>query len=596
MKTEIVNFIKDLPDDVHSYNLILDDGLYIIIDLDFLGNLLTLHKEVFDKKSNLTQFFQRCLDIQTNTKPVAATKIFNPNKKIFNSTCSPFAIGFKKKILEKNINDGTDISKELIQYFNAAAQYVVSEAHGQWLECFKSYCLRNLIETVRDLPEYKEGKADLSVSIFFGNPDLQDYKTVYENYVNDNVFNKDNYRTEWNGTIYNIADSLSSFSDKKMFWKHKTAPFELNLRILAEEAKSVWQFFELQRRKVLPNPLPIFIDKRELNESVIRLTHEYEKITYSEILKRIFQEPGVDIGSYYLFFFQKGKIVDLDFVPSFEYGIEGMNVRAVFHLGEKVRDKMITDIFQFEKEVANKIFNGQLTSETKNGVWLRYFGDVDYNPKYLTHNTYNQLLRYRMAFYEFVYKSKRQGLTQTMFHDILLQGIIDDLRYHQFESTDGYWVSEYSIKEKLNIWFSLYSYFENDLSKSIDMINKTETLRKRIGDIAKGEGLPPHIENDEEFAFASGQVIYWILLQSESANRTHALLEPFIQKTEAKLLKESIARTFDMYKHKFTLYPTKYEFDKIFGQVMGCDTKANMKTLIPFLLAGYFSDSVFKRS
>jgi len=51
-----------------------------------------------------------------------------------------------------------------------------------------------------------------------------------------------------------------------------------------------------------------------------------------------------------------------------------------------------------------------------------------------------------------------------------------------------------------------------------------------------------------------------------------------------------------MYKYKFTLYPTKYEFDKLFSEVMGYDPDfSNMKGHLPMILAGYFSESIFKK-
>lgn len=596
MKAEIVNFINGLPSDVHTLNLTLEEGLYVFLDLNENADLEKMEKQVFKKKSEYDTFFQRCLDIQTNLKPVSAAKIFNPNKKIFNSSCSPFAISFKKKILEKNLASGTNIKKEMEQYFNGASKYVVEDEHVNLFNPFKKYCLEKLLEIIFELDEFKDAKADDSVNIYLSKASLNDYQQVYEKYVINNVFNKDEYKVESGGVIYNIADSLSSFSDKKMFWKHKTAPFEYNLRIIAEEAKALWQFFEL-RKRVLPNPLPVFIDKRELNERAITLIREDGRIRYAEIIKKLFKECKSDLGSYYLLFFQKGELIDFDYVPSFQYNINNMVIEQVFPISGQ-HPKKIETVFQFEKEVANKIFNNQLVTETKaGGFWLKYFGEIEYNPKYLTHNTYNQLLKYRKAFYDYIYKSQRQAIQSFMFEDIMIHGIIDDLRYHQTEKTEHYSTNDFSIKEKMNIWFSLYNYFQLDNEQNINsMINKTELLKRRISEIAKNEDGQQAIETDEEFAFASGQILYWLLLQSESANRTHAMLEPFLQKTDAKLFKEAICRTFEIYKYKFTLYPNKYEFDRLFGQVMGCETDINIKSMLPFILAGYFTDSVFKKS
>jgi len=71
-----------------------------------------------------------------------------------------------------------------------------------------------------------------------------------------------------------------------------------------------------------------------------------------------------------------------------------------------------------------------------------------------------------------------------------------------------------------------------------------------------------------------------------------------LQKTQCDKLKLAIARAFDTYKHAFKFYKgdvTRYEFDRIMGDVMGYETQANMKGLLPMILAGYFSETIFKK-
>lgn len=618
MKTELVNFVNDLPQAVFSYNLSLSEGLYIFVDLDEEGNLLGLEKQVYTKpkakqkketagkektlfteveiaeeESEMNPFFQRCLEIRSYLQPVSSFKILNPNKKIFNSTCSAFAIGFKKKILLDNMEKNTDIKKEIEQYFKGASLYVSNDNHKRWFNQFKQYCIENLINTIIHLPEYQTMKVDFSINIFLNSPQIVDFKEVYEAYLKNNVFNKEDYQEKIEDEVYNIAESLSGFNDKKLFLRHKTAPFEFNYRLTSAEAKIVWQFFGLQRRKVFPNPLPIFIDKKELNQKVIKLLKEDGTIRYNEIIKKLFEETKQDIGNYYLLFFQKGELIDLDFVPSFQYEITDMEIIEIFPIGGKSAKK-INNIFEFEKEITNPIFNGQLVKETKIGLWLQYFGDIEFNPN-MSDNTYNQVLKYRKAFYDYVYKAKRSAIQSFMFHDIMRKGVLDDIRADEYK--DSKHSKEYAIKQKLNIWFSLYNYFDfNNLTSHNNMANKTQSLLEQTKKIAASD--EEVLQNDEEFAFASGQLIHYLLGQSAAGDRTHALLEPFLQKTEARLFKLAIARAFDTYKHEIPFYKgnTRYAFDRIMSQVMGFEPDTvNMKDLLPFILAGYFSETIFKK-
>lgn len=612
MKDELVNFVKDLPAEVFSYNLNLTEGLYVLVDLDAEGNLIDYEFDEYDKKKEMTPFFAKCLNIQTNVKPVSSAKIFDASKKIFNSTCTAFSIGFNKKNLYKEENGVLHIREEELKssldlYFKSAKKYI--DESSRWDLCFftsfynflkKGFDQFLQIENIEALPKpvqlFLAEKKGLSVNIYFRSLILDESSkvwltnaishTAYQKYVNDKVFNKEKDNLDYNGVTYGISDSLCTFNESKTFLKHKTAPFEFNYRLNREEAKYIWEFFNLVSRKVLINPLPIFIDKKELNREVVRVLHGDSTKKLPEILETLFVQKQEDLGSYYLLFIYKNEIIDLDFVPSFQYKIEGMQIEELFSLGGKIA-KTIHSIFEFEKHIANIIFNKQLCPEKG---WAKYFGDIDYNPKYMTDNTYNQLLSYRKAFYDYIYKSKRQAIQSFMFHDLMVKGILDDLQTHGNASKDRKNNIEFSIKEKLNIWFSLYTYFDSP-SKQVDMVNKTRLIFEKVKQI--GESDAHWLENDEEFAFAVGQLVRYLLIKSESADRSHALLEPFLQKTEARLLKLAIAKTFDTYKHAITLYNGRYSFDRLMSQVMGYEpTTANMKDLLPFILAGYFAENV----
>jgi CRISPR-associated protein Csh1 len=143
----------------------------------------------------------------------------------------------------------------------------------------------------------------------------------------------------------------------------------------------------------------------------------------------------------------------------------------------------------------------------------------------------------------------------------------------------------------------MYNYFANSKTNE-NMVNQTQELFEKLKTIAGSENNAEFIKNDDEFAFAAGQLIRTILNKSKSGERSHALLEPFLQKTECGKLKLAIARAFDTYKHAFKFYKddaNRYEFDKIMSNVMGYETKTNMKDLLPMILAGYFSETIFKK-
>jgi CRISPR-associated protein Csh1 len=626
MIQEIVNFVDTLPGEAFINNIQPKEGLYILLDINEVGNLINVDSEgkILDndigfyskKDEQLSEAVSKSLPLWMNTVPVSNAKIFNPIKKIFGNTCSPFAFSFNKKnwekyknqkLLQKQFEDET-ISKEQISdkfeefmrgemtiYFNIAEQYVDNEKHREWLKIFRNYLRNNIFNLMDNLQEFGKLKSAQGIYFLYKKPTVKDYQEPYQNYLAAKVFNKYEYNKVKLSIkeIYGISDSVSYFNDKKPFLKHTSAPILYNYRVTGKEATRIWQFFNLQKNKQLPNPMPVFVHQPELTQKLIKLhNNEKGKLGYVELIKKLLSKHSENLSNYYLIFFdvraKKSKVADIDFVSNFRYEMNDVKINEVFSLNGHLEAKTkVKNVFDFECKIFNLVFNNQLIPKEN---WRRYFDELDAHR--MSVNTYDQLMRYRKPIYDYVFKSTRQAITSKMFNDIMLKGVLDDIRLDDNRKND------YSIKAKLNIWFSLYEYFDytqfNKLLNAQSMVNKTEKLMSRISTIATNEN--EHLENDDEFAFAVGQIIYFLLSKNDIGNRTHALLEPFLQKTDAILLKREIARCFNMYKHAIKFYAQKREFDKIMSEVMGVEPdEKNMKNLLPSTLAGYFSQSIFSK-
>lgn len=577
----------------------MNDGKFHLHNVDENGYILKNDIGIYTKQTEMTPFLEKCRLIMQASKPVSAAKIFNPNKKIFNITCSPFAVGFTKKILDKNmltIKQQGIMSELTNQYFKKAEEFIVDGQPRIWFESLKNLIILNfwaILETI----EYNKLKDSNAVIFFLKEPTIDDYKIPYQKYLGLNVFNKAEYNTVYNDAIYGISDSLSSFNGKKMFLQHQSASFNYNYRINGEEAQLIWKFYQLQQNKQLPNPLPIFVDKKEanLNSDVVKLFNEEGKTSYSDIILSLLSRQNTNLQNFYLLFVQKGQVIDLDFVPTFKYNLKNKDnydfqIKELFgHEPLNYFDSSKDNVFDFQINVVNYVFNQQLIQKTKAGsLWIKYFDELEIKPDFgLTDSIYNLLNKFRRSWYDFIYKSMHNEITMKMINEMFKDSIIDDLRH------DEEMKKTFQIRKKISLWFGLQQLFDNQF-KQKNMANKTQELQTKLRTLAQTESL--HIENDDEFAFSAGQIIWKLLIQSESANRTHALLEPFLQKTDPVLFKQAIANTFNLYKYKFTMYQYKYEFDKLFSEVMGyTPNNINMKEHLPMLLAGYFSESVFNK-
>lgn len=598
MIREIIKFIDYLEEkspDIFSKNLTLKEGLYVFLERE--GDELVIKEENIlrvgkdTEQNNLYNEFKTLYSVSE----MINNKSLNSNEKIFIEIGSPFAISISgkghKKSLEKKL-------QALEAYFKAVLNYIDKEnkQHIKWFEEFKLFAKKKMFEFLDTVEEGQNPKDTFMFYFFMKEPKIEDYQKFYNKYLETKVFLYDLKKGETHG----ISNVLSGFNVKKIFLKHKSASFEFNYKISGNEAMKLYKFFRLQQKnKILPNPMPIFIDKEEIPLSKQAITfynsNKDKKFGHKEVIENLLTQNEY-LQNFYLIYFQnnlKGsRIVDLDFVPVFKHKLDKpIHIEVIFQTSNNtIHFDEIKTVFDFERIIVRKIFNNQLVQKRKDGSYsLRYFDEIDNNPKYITANIYIQLIRYRKAFYDFIYKSKHQAITDLMFQDIMKSLILDDIRH------DNDYNKTKDIKEKLNIWFNLYNYFKNSKNNE-DMVNKTKELFEKVSKIAKDE--KERMQSDDEFAFASGQLIRTILNKSKTGERTHSLLEPFLQKTNAQQYKLAIARAFETYKHEFMFYKgnKRYEFDKIMSEVMGFEPdEKNLKNQLPLILAGYFAETIFKR-
>lgn len=603
MIQEIVNFVEHLAKispDIFQENLPpLKEGIYVFLEKE--GDELVVKEENIlkvDKDTERNEFYEEFLALATNTEMLNAMKSFNSGPKVYIAIGSPFGIALNGKAYKENSEK--KLLDDAEAYFKAARRFMnpENEQHEKWCSEMEQFVKTKMLDFLASDEENEKAKDQFMFYFFMKEPSLKDYQEIQTKFLSEKLFNKDkfNVKTE-NDELFGISDNLSGFNDKKDFLKHKTAPIELNYRVNGVEAKKLFQFFELQQKnKVLPNPFPLFVDEQELSSEAIKFyKKDNNKFGHKEIVEELINKKQGDLQNYYLIYFnnrEKGsRIIDLDFVSVFRYKVDDVKLEEPFPIGGKFKSLPVTNVFEFQYNVLNKIFNGQLVVKTEKGsLWIKYFDEMKPSD-FATDAIVDLFYMYRKSIYDYVYKSRREVITDTMFQDMMRKSILDDIKHDKQED------KEYRIKEKLNIWFSLYNYFANTIKKE-DMVNKTQQLFEKLKTIVNSENNSDFIQSDDEFAFAAGQLIRTILNKSESGERSHALLEPFLQKTECGKLKLAIARAFDTYKHAFKFYRgdnNRYEFDKIMSDVMGYETKTNMKDLLPIILAGYFSETIFKR-
>lgn len=633
MLTELINFTQNLSDDFKSLGLLPKEGLHIVIQVGenacIKTNADSITYDFYSKKSkkDLSEVLKKCMLLHENAWCVNTNKCYDLPLKAMH-TCSPFCLGFKREHLigGKKFEANMEKKKPQLQerfdtYFSKANELIYEEEEkeqtlfssfsdffqkGSWEVVLndilqqrqaKYELLSSKIETLNNELKGTKDKnikanlkeqldqiqqdllifqplADNDYVLFYLELDLDLYKKVHQRYLGDKLFNTSDFNTEpdADGIIYGTSDFQNGFNSKMPFLLHKTASFDISGRISNIDAQILYEFSKVLPRKTLPNPLPIFIYNDEFKQKVISLYKE-KKIGFRELIGDLYNYHNKDFQNYYLLNWSNTKdgvvFNDFDFVPKFQYELD-LEIQNLFELKEESKKHYpkIKTIFQLEDIVFKNLIENKYHK-------VDYFSDLkkdDYERRDLT---FLSFCKYRKAVYDYVYKSNRNTIGGKEFDEMIFNAIKDDLKNGK----------EYGIKEKLNFWYSLYNEF-NQPNNTLNMASKLKEYQQfvdeLIADTANAETC-----TDEHFAFAAGQVIYYLLKKSKSDDTSFRLMEPYLQKTNCKALQENITEDFKRYKHEIF----SNNFKKVSAFVLSYETEVNMKKLQPQLLSGLFAQN-----
>ncbi len=614
MLQEIISFTKGLVEKSPEYltkGLRPSDGLHVLIALDGNGKLpleedgVTPCKDFFityviDKKSLPQEEWEQISQFEYYSSWFDSNKWLDTTKKIHSTI--PYALWFKKGSVD-DPKKGLPLVDSFPIFFKTALTIgEITEDEKNLIKQIEDFCTDSLLDFLRVNDDYKKIKgrekdnAGDDVKIYFSHIPLENMILAKERYLSKKLFSKDDYNLKIDGEVVGLSGFMNGLSDRKEFLKHKTTAFEVNTRIAEENTAVLYQFEKLLKAKPrkLPNPLPIFIDKNELNNDILNIYDEDGTIGTGEMFRAILnihEAEFSDLGSYLLLNWANTKdglvFRDVDYVANFRLKFNTPLEVKVIIRDDHAQQFVCTTILDFEHIIVQKIFSNTLITKTKEGHFIRkYFEEI--STEYCTATTYQNVLRYRKPFYDFIYKSRSEAISSRSWFDILWSEIREAIRQ------DKDFNKQFVIRELFDILFSLNSFFDSTNSNfgGQSMPSLIPALQDKVREVIHSKGAT-HIETDEEFCFAAGQLMYMIVNANQSGNKSHSLIESYISKSQPEQFKLALANGLARYAHAFEVIANgKGRTESLAAEVFGYATEVNLKEMLPIILAGYFSQSL----
>lgn len=551
-------------------NYIPKDGTYFRLNKDNTMERLTVKRNQTEQ-SELYQWFKEA-DYNSNlidmNKPIDTTKKIHSNNyyTIFIKCDILPRIGSNKdKILTEE-----QLEEAISHYFGIFLEQTKDKKTEKIIETINlqeinleelEYCKKRIKEAMpKIIQEIEDNElADKNYVKIFIEQNIEAYKREGKRYYYPRIFNKNDYNIEINGEIWGLSNNNMGLNSKKPYLELKTTKFKVPYRISLEETFISKKFFEWinnlvdEEGKTISN-IYIPIDFKFTNTKVAESNIEDNTCLYIHKTTN------------------NGKPIIEDF--------------AIINRIEKMKPIKITNYLNLDKIEEQNIEN-RLILEAK-------IDEYYYNNK-LKRNYYNNDIKAKTG----VFSDKQVDIlmtTKQAMLDYFKKGIEIGFRTCLDNMTKQMILEKFMDKEYINVKDIAYAEnFRLNLLRYYQIGGKEE-----MGDRIKNlyETIKEKIEKnelavcqtDEEFYFAAGQVIYYLVNQSEAQNKTQGLVTPFLELSTSIKLKQAIITMFKKYGYKIRLADNRTK--NLIAMVTGYETNSKATDYQDLIISGICSKNM----
>lgn len=518
-----------------------DDDYHFIRELDYYSKLLEMNKPIDPKKI-----------IHTNNYLAIAVK----KEKILSKELSKDIIKNYYHFLKNPIckYEKKPKSKEL--YIKVEKE--LGKVDIDLLERIEEYLLSN--DNLFD-------EIDLSkknyVKIFFVFPDkektLTYYKKESKRYILPNLYNSNDYNFDDNGITLGLPNNNMGMNAKKPFLESKTRKIKVPYLLDQQKALLQSEFFDYLWGKVAQGQYDFYIVTDNEKEDIKSLDDIYDSLNgYYIRCRKEKNEVEIVYADNVTAYSKKLK---KPFILKNYIGIP----EAIIDQSQLDYDVLIDDLWQISYLIDYVFFDGKLKYNFYSKI-----EDVQINDPVMK----RCLLENRNMLIAWFFTGKTNGLRHAV-NKFSFELILNSLRNENV----------YKAQRQFNLRWSLLSYLNDGKEVGETMTIVRETLRKYINLPIDEEW---DFENDEEFAYAVGQIVQYFTSLNKSNNKSHAFVNRYLNAKNEDLLKKKIMVAYKKYNYLIPFNNSK-RVSEIMTHIM---TYKSQELKTEYIVAGFTAPSL----
>lgn len=517
------------------------DGTYVILkpeEDDFVV------KDIVDIKYNKKQdelegrnniHFNNLCFYDYNSKLIDMNKPIDPKKIIHSNNYLSFYI--KKD----NLTSGK-LTKDIIENYynilkNPYLKYSAKKAKAIYKDVEDEIGKVNIDEVdkiqnwimnnIFNLPFEVTGKDYLKIFFLYPN---EDYEREGKRYLIPNIYNSNDLNIVNNNKIYGMPNDNIGLNSKKPYLENKTRKVSIPYLLDTDEVLKQRKLFDYLMNYVAQGYVNIYIDEDKIsaykNGDIPR---NFESGRYLRI--------------------QKGKEVEIhnyDVITNFQHNLKNpFKFKNYLKLNpEKVSledYKVYKNKSEMQTLINEVIFSKYLVSN--------YFTE----PKDIRINNgilKNSLLISRNAVFDWLYKGANNGI-----YNVLENALTSVIKGNILEGNLK------KASHQLNLKCSIKEY-KGDNGMANMLASVSESLRSKIR--AKNTS---GIENDEEYYFAMGQLVAYLISKNRGSKKPQSLVNPFLTAKSDEVIKAKISNLYKKYNHDIEFSGRR--FNNLYSMVKG---------------------------